>query len=33
MSVSIEEFQSITGKGVKAKVNNEMYYVGSPNYV
>ncbi|MCU9594687.1 heavy metal translocating P-type ATPase [Caldibacillus thermolactis] len=28
--VSIEEFQSITGKGVKAKVNNEMYYVGSP---
>ena len=29
--VSIEEFQSITGKGVKAKVNNEMYYVGSPN--
>lgn len=29
--LSIEEFQSITGKGVKAKVNNEMYYVGSPN--
>lgn len=29
--VSVEEFQSITGKGVKAKVNNEMYYVGSPN--
>ncbi|MGN7297024.1 heavy metal translocating P-type ATPase [Ferdinandcohnia sp. SAFN-114] len=29
--ISIEEFQSITGKGVKAKVNNEMYYVGSPN--
>lgn len=28
--VSVEEFQSITGKGVKAKVNNEMYYVGSP---
>ncbi|KMN45229.1 heavy metal translocating P-type ATPase [Bacillus sp. LK2] len=28
--VSIEEFQSITGKGVKAKVNNIMYYVGSP---
>ncbi|MEH7384688.1 heavy metal translocating P-type ATPase [Bacillus sp. JJ1521] len=28
--VSIEEFQSITGKGVKAKVNNEIYYVGSP---
>ncbi|MBU7595653.1 heavy metal translocating P-type ATPase [Metabacillus halosaccharovorans] len=30
-SVAIEEFQSITGKGVKAKINNEMYYVGSPN--
>lgn len=30
-AVSIEEFQSITGKGVKAKVNNEIYYVGSPN--
>ncbi|MEK4191432.1 heavy metal translocating P-type ATPase [Paenibacillus sp. FSL L8-0494] len=30
-SVSVEEFQSITGKGVKAIVNNQMYYVGSPN--
>ncbi|MFD1174523.1 heavy metal translocating P-type ATPase [Oceanobacillus picturae] len=30
-SVSIEEFQSIIGKGVKAKVKNKMYYVGSPN--
>ena len=30
--VSVEEFQSITGKGVKAKVNNQMYYVGSPNF-
>jgi Zn2+/Cd2+-exporting ATPase len=29
--VSVDEFQSITGKGVKAKVNNQMYYVGSPN--
>ena len=28
--VTIEEFQSITGKGVKAKVNNQIYYVGSP---
>src|SRR5699024_10878931 len=27
----VEDFQSITGKGVKAKVNNELYYVGSPN--
>lgn len=26
----VEDFQSITGKGVKSKVNNEMYYVGSP---
>lgn len=29
--VSVEDFQSITGKGVKAKVNNDTYYVGSPN--
>lgn len=29
--VTVEDFQSITGKGVKAKINNEMYYVGSPN--
>lgn len=29
--VLVEEFQSITGKGVKAKVNNQIYYVGSPN--
>jgi Cd2+/Zn2+-exporting ATPase len=28
--VSVEEFQSITGKGIKATVQNEMYYVGSP---
>ncbi|MFC5451141.1 heavy metal translocating P-type ATPase [Paenibacillus aestuarii] len=27
---TVEEFQSITGKGVKAKVNNELYYMGSP---
>ncbi len=30
-SVLVDEFQSITGKGVKAKVNNELFYVGSPN--
>lgn len=29
--LAVEEFQSITGKGVKAIVNNQMYYVGSPN--
>jgi Zn2+/Cd2+-exporting ATPase len=29
--VIVEDFQSITGKGIKAKVNNESYYVGSPN--
>ena len=29
--VTVEDFQSITGKGVKAKINNEMYYVGSQN--
>src|SRR5699024_5062015 len=27
--VLVEDFQSITGKGVKAEVNNELYYVGS----
>lgn len=29
--VTVEDFQSITGKGVKAKVNDIMYYIGSPN--
>ncbi|RYL92281.1 cadmium-translocating P-type ATPase [Sporolactobacillus sp. THM7-4] len=29
--IEIEDFQSITGKGVKAKVSNTTYYVGSPN--
>ncbi|GIO22876.1 heavy metal translocating P-type ATPase [Oceanobacillus sp. J11TS1] len=29
--VSMEEFQSITGKGVKAQINNKTYYVGSPS--
>jgi len=26
----VEDFQAITGKGVKAKVNNVLYYIGSP---
>lgn len=30
LSLAVEDFQSITGKGVKAKVNRELYYVGSP---
>lgn len=30
-SVLVEDFQSITGKGVKAKINHTLYYVGSPN--
>lgn len=30
LSLAVEDFQSITGKGVKAKVNGELYYVGSP---
>lgn len=30
LSLAGEDFQSITGKGVKAKVNEELYYVGSP---
>lgn len=29
--VVVEEFQSITGKGVKGRINKELYYVGSPN--
>jgi Zn2+/Cd2+-exporting ATPase len=27
----IEDFSSITGKGIKGMVNGKMYYVGSPN--
>ncbi|MFX3637373.1 MAG: heavy metal translocating P-type ATPase [Candidatus Pristimantibacillus sp.] len=30
LSLAVEDFQSITGKGVKAKVNGELYYIGSP---
>ena len=29
--LAIEDFSSITGKGIKGKVNDKMYYVGSPN--
>jgi Cd2+/Zn2+-exporting ATPase len=29
--LSIEDFSSITGKGIKGKFNNKVYYVGSPN--
>lgn len=29
--LTIDEFSSITGKGIKGKVNEKMYYVGSPN--
>lgn len=29
--VVVDDFQSITGKGVKASVNGVIYYVGSPN--
>jgi Zn2+/Cd2+-exporting ATPase len=29
--LTIEEFSSITSKGIKGKVNDKMYYVGSPN--
>lgn len=28
--ITVEEFQSITGKGVKAKVDHQMYYLGTP---
>ncbi len=30
LSYEVTEFQSITGKGVKAKVNGELYYIGNP---
>lgn len=30
-NLSIKEFTSITGKGIKGKVNDKMFYVGSPN--
>ncbi len=29
--IPIEDFSSITGKGIKGRVNGTMYYVGSPN--
>ncbi len=28
--IAIEDFSSITGKGIKGRVNGKMYYVGSP---
>jgi Zn2+/Cd2+-exporting ATPase len=30
-NLSIEDFSSITGKGIKGRVNDKVYYVGSPN--
>jgi Zn2+/Cd2+-exporting ATPase len=30
-NVMIEDFSSITGKGIKGRVKGQMYYVGSPN--
>jgi Zn2+/Cd2+-exporting ATPase len=30
-ATTVEEFKSITGKGISAKINNTIYYVGSPN--
>lgn len=30
---SVQQFQSLTGNGVKAKVNNELYYVASPTFI
>lgn len=29
--LAIEDFSSITGKGIQGRVNKQMYYVGSPN--
>lgn len=31
-SVEMENFRSITGKGVQATIDNKDYYVGSPNF-
>ena len=28
--IPVEDFSSITGKGIRGKINDEMYYVGSP---
>ena len=30
---TIESFQSMTGKGITAKVNNRTYYIGSPKWM
>ncbi|MCJ8013749.1 cadmium-translocating P-type ATPase [Paenibacillus sp. KQZ6P-2] len=30
LSLGVSEFQSITGKGVKAEVKGELYYIGNP---
>ncbi len=30
-SVAIDDFKSITGKGIRATINNTIYFVGSPN--
>lgn len=30
LSISVDHFQSITGKGVKASVGQQQYYIGSP---
>ncbi len=29
--IVIKDFSSITGKGIKGRVNDKMYYIGSPN--
>ncbi|MDH4620170.1 heavy metal translocating P-type ATPase [Brevibacillus sp. AY1] len=30
LSLEVDEFNSITGKGVKARIEGELYYIGSP---
>ncbi|MFC4597796.1 heavy metal translocating P-type ATPase [Cohnella hongkongensis] len=31
LSLAVDDFQSLTGKGVKASVNGQPYFIGSPN--
>ncbi len=30
--ISVEEFTSVTGRGIKGRIDGELLYIGSPNY-